>query len=320
MTGTPQSVMDKAQVSETLMQQAMSEHPEGEKVAIYAEGQPPADTMDAQPPQATEPPPLPPTSPDLVPRDELDAAQQRYQSLDGMVRAKDAQLDSLRGELDILRTAQAEQPPVQPGRPAHLIHVTDEEAEEYSPENLALYGRVAEGVVDSKLVEMQRRLDQLESEKQQMAASHVNQTFWQAVDGLSEGASRIDSSNDARWVAFLNSPDPRDGVLRRVAGQSYLDNNLAGPMATLVDEFKALHSITDSGVPRNVQTQVHPEVARTHTRPAGTQGQQVPIRRNEITEFYTAKATGEFDAPERKKWAAQREQEIEAAVASGNIV
>ena len=247
--------------------------------------------------------------------------EQRYNSLNGKylaeVPALHNQLAQLTGRLEAMEILRftpdtSAEPPVSDEERA-LQHLTEDERTDYGPEVLDVHRRLAQGVAEDivrqSVADIENRLAVLEYEK----LSQSGDAFWGRVEAQYPGAKALNDS-DPRWRTFLNASDPLSGVPRRTIGNSALTTGDVTRIVSLLTEFRPLTSTPAKKTPL-------PPTAKPRGRgkTVVTQATTKPnITESAMNKFYADVARGRYRGREAE--VAQREREIEDAVAEGRIV
>lgn len=250
----------------------------------------PIEDPNAAPPAVETPvddPPAPPP-PDL--EKQLATADQRFRTLEGMMKADRKRQAEIIGGLEQQLAAQAVAEVEAPLDISEIL--TEDERTEFGASGIAvlekLAGAIAAKEVSKKALEVERRLDDMQRRVDQAEAAGDGKSTWDRVDKINPGAKAI-NANDVGWFAFLTEVDPISGNLYRDLGEAAAGVDDIQRLSELIDTYRLSANLAKPVIPvKPSQTPVAPQND-------GNRSDQSPARiysQDEIREFYDHRARG----------------------------
>jgi hypothetical protein len=283
----------------------------------------PQEVPETTPPVATgiDTPADDPPAPEPKLNEDLNKADHRFKTLEGMMRANDRRsaeiIQGLREQLETQRVAQVE-------TPLEVNTILNEtELAEFGENGIAVLQKLAGAiaskeiekaslVVDQKLEAMRQRVDQAE-------ASAEGTGTWDHVEAINPGAKAINGS-DIGWFTFIKTVDPVSGRTYRELGEAAAGVQDYQRLSTLIDTYRASANLAKPA------PSVKPP--QTHTVPK-TDGNDTPkvnlivYTQDEVRDFYMARALGKPFTLRGKLQKADTldalEADIETAMEEGRI-
>jgi hypothetical protein len=264
-------------------------------------------------------PPVPPTL-DLA--EQLEKSEQRFRTLEGMMKADQRRsaeiISGLEERLEEQKVAQVE-------APLDLKSVlTEEEMGQFGEEGIEvlrkLSGALVQRQVEKATLKVEQKLKEMQLRVQQAEATAEGTTIWDEVDAMNPGAKAI-NAKDTGWFAFLAQTDP-------ISGRTYRE---LGSAATNVGDIQRLSQLIDTyRMSANLAKPVPPVKPAPKPRVPQHDGNQHPEKRkgliftqDEIREFFLAVALGKPVMVNGKRLSpaevTKRESDIDAAIEDGRI-
>jgi hypothetical protein len=312
----PKQVQRDIEELEAFEAQMAAADPENQEAGAQVEpdtGQPPETS------EATEPNPVQvEATPDLSA--EIQRWEQRYSSLQGKYNAEVPQLHAqnkqLQEQIDALKAQFEKAQEKQPEKPRRLV--TDEDVSSFGEDLIDVQRRVARDVFDEYVTPLQKEVDQLKQEKQQLleqvqgTSSQVAMTQFETR--LRQAMPDFDQVNsDPRWVAWLDEMDPIIRAPRRSVAQAAYDTADVDAVAHYVGLFKQTLGAAPQPRTRELERQVTPTRASGNApAPQGksyTQAQWGKL----YDQVAMMNAKGQYEA------AAKLENELSAAISQGRV-
>lgn len=292
------------------------------------------DTSAVTPAQPTPQPPSATPDPALAElKRQLDAADQRWKVLQGMIDKKDEELEQMR----VLFAQMQSQPPAAPApAPTASFPFTDEDRE-VNGETIDIAIRaatyVATKIVKEELAKLAPVLDQVEQNVTTVKKSSAQMAYDRFIDSLTAKVSDWESLNsDAGFLNWLNEVDELTGVARLALLRDAFSKYDATRVAKFFVAYKKETGLDSApatteapAAPAAEQPSVAdpkkfvaPGKSRAATTPkvdSGNAGKQ--WTRAEIAKLYDDKMKGkispkDFESLERDLFKAQREGRIAA--------
>lgn len=253
-------------------------------------------------------------------RKEIDTANARWQSLQGMVNKKDSEIEQMR-----LLLAQLSQKAEQPvAAPANLVTAKDEE--DFGADMVDMNRRVASEVFNSMIKSVNARLDKMEQSiagVSNATSKIVEESFDDALTRQVPDWEAVDK--DSEFISWLNGVDIFSGKTKLVLLQAaYSSGNLKSTVAI----FKAFEESRQPVIPpaivvepaapaKNVAQFVVPGKSKSSAAPAVQTAQPKIWGTADISKLYEDKRNKriteeEFLRQESDIFAAQREGRIAA--------
>lgn len=321
----PEQVRRQREQAEAIMAQQMSAQsaevsigPVERPADVSTEGQDTA--ADMQSPDSTNDVPSPnqePSQPELAGlsdpmaeqlqaiRAELEKSEQRFRTLQGMIRAKDEEIKRL--ELLLSQMAEAHKPDT-PSAPAQDSFDDTEDRQEFGSEFVDMVYRA----IDRKIAKLQERLGTTERVAKE-AAVVTQQTqqerFFAALAQRVPDWREIDSSPE--FIEWLQSSRARVTLVKE--GMANFD---VDAIADIFEQYKALtgkgQTQATAEPARNLERKVAPSRGKSPTPPASTEKRV--WTRSEIAQVFRDRrkySQKEFDALQREIFSAQREGRVD---------
>ncbi len=256
---------------------------------------------------------------------QLDYERQRNDSLQGRVdsqlRPLNQTIRELKQQLSAGQATPVYAPEAEPATVQDLLaELTPEEREAVGEKQLAIMARLIERPTQAMVARVREELQQsFDGRMRQVEGQIAGQTgkdLWERVEQLSPGVLARNSSDDPRWVEFLNGTDAISGRSRKVLGNAAVDSGDVSRLALLHDEFlRESGQATPEDTPR----------ARRDTRPEGSRaeaavgsGGKPNIKGAEVEQFYKDLASGKYEG--KPELAEKMETLITAAVQDGRVI
>ena len=320
-------------------QQAPATEPQPEPVA-----EPAAEPAAQEPTPAAEPAAAPQPTPDNKAemeelRKQLAHFKHKAETVEGMLKAQSrdgsAKLDALKAEMQALK----EQLTAKPETPPELDLLTAEEREAFKGGQLPPEARMAVGVLNRRLKELERSIDErlskavkpiverqevTEEERQQSAANARFERFMDAVERQVPNARKI-NAEDTTWHGFLASVDPEspDGATYGQLAQGAIARGDVRAVAALMREYQSLNP---AGKWKTMlASQVRPDTSKASGTVRKSQ-QPAPWKRSELEAWddsMTLSRNGIHPRTGKRLSVADSEaldRELKTAVEEGRIV
>jgi hypothetical protein len=265
----------------------------GENPALEAEAT--QKVNEVTPPVATgiETPPvvddsIPPT-PKL--NDELEKADHRYKTLEGMMRANARRqaeiIEGLTEKLEAQRVAQVETP-----LDVNSI-LSEDELAQFGESGIGVLEKLARAIttreiekasigVEQKLEDMRRRVETAE-------ASAEGTGTWDHVEAINPGAKAINAS-DSGWFTFLTTIDPISGREYRELGEAAAGVSDYQRLSMLIDTYR-----TSANLAKPAPSAKPPQTRTTPPNDGNrrtTKADDIVYTQDEIRDFFMARALG----------------------------
>lgn len=246
-------------------------------------------------------------------KDELEKANQRYSTLQGMMRADQQRTREIISELE-RKVGEAQR--VELEKPLNVGEIlTEDELAEFGEAGVATLQKLAGAIaareiarakaeVDAKMAELMAKVDQAQ-------ASAEGRTIWDSVERINPGSKAI-NAGDQEWFAFLEETDPISRRTYRELGQA----------AASVGDVQRLSDLVDFYRKRTGKVKAKPVAKPAPGRPsAQNDGRQQTQKRiwtqDEAKKFYEDVARGTSRmSPEQ---VAAVEADLEAAMEEGRF-
>ncbi len=255
---------------------------------------------------------------------ELERANQRYRTLEGMMKANAARSREIIAELKE-QVAASKKAEVETPLDIDTILTEDEKAEfgESGVKVLEkLAGAIAAREIERKSMEVEQRLLDMQQRVEQAEASASGHTTWDLVERINPGAKAINES-DVGWFAFLSEVDPLSGSLYRDIGEAAAKVNDIQRLSELIDTYRRSANLAKPKIP------VKPSQARPGPTVPTNDGSRPPksdkrvYSQEEIREFYDSQARGRKSEMTKGLDAAgikALEADIDAAIEEGRVI
>lgn len=301
-------------------------------------------------PAAPAVPPAPPVTPAAVVepvgtaapadsealRQQLQLTEQQYRSLQGMFARQSGEFEAVKRQLDeVLRAQRTSNEPAADTTPAPVKRVTDHDRKEYGDELIDLMRRAAAEAVSAQLIQLERRLQKLETDVPKRLKDVEGRVQSTAETVQLTAAEKFEAALEVKvpdwekinvmpqWLTWLGQRDPLSGIVR----QQLLDNAVASMDATrtamLFTAFKQESGMSASGAtaPKSDGARVDPAslAAPASSRaavstPSATQGKKMYTLR-EVEKLYDDRTRGRIPAAE---WT-RIEADINQAILEGRV-
>jgi hypothetical protein len=315
MSDVPKSVADADQELDALLEGLeKGSVPDPEVPAPTPEtpvtGQPKVETPVDDPPE--------PPKPGL--EKQLEKAEQRYRTLEGMMKAdrkRQAEIiEGLQEQLAAQKAAEVE-------APLDVASIlSEDEMAQFGEDGVRvlekLAGAIAAKEVSKKALEVERRLNDMQKRVDHAEASSEGNTTWDLVEKINPGAKQINAS-DHGWFAFLEEPDPVSGTSYRDIGQAAASVNDIQRLSELIDLYRESANLVKPVIPVKPSQNVHVAPPNDGNSP---QSAKREYTQDEVRDFYHARALGK-ESPMTKGLNADQlqalEADIDAAMEEGRI-
>jgi hypothetical protein len=251
---------------------------------------------------------------------QLDTAEQRYKTLQGMMTANDQRnreiIDGLKEQVEANKLAQVEAP-----LDVEAL-LTEEEMATFGEDGVKvlekLAGAIAAKEISRASLEVEQKLEAMRQRVEQTEATATGNTTWDLVERINPGAKSINAT-DPGWFAFLDTADPVSGRLYRELGQAAASVNDIQRLSELIDVYRLGANLAKPQIP------VKPNQAGPAPHVDGNRQPQVEKRiytQDEVREFYANRALGRLDGITRGLNAEQLvalEADIDAAMEEGRV-
>ena len=245
--------------------------------------------------------------------EELVKADQRFKTLEGMMKANQRRsaeiIDELKEKLETQRVAQVETP-----LDVNSI-LNEDELAQFGESGIGVLEKLARAIatreiekasigVEQKLEEMRKRVDTAE-------ASAEGTGTWDHVEAINPGSKAINAS-DAGWFTFLASVDPVSGREYRELGEAAADVGDYMRLSMLIDTYRTSANIAKPA------PSVKPPQTRTPPPNDGNRQSQTAdttvYTQDEIKDFYLAQALGKLYTFRGKSLNAEQMKKLEADI------
>lgn len=232
----------------------------------------------------------------------------RYRSLDGMIQARDRQIEQLHQLLAAMQSApQVKEEPAAPAKP--LVGKEDEES--FGADLIDLARRVAQEQSGAYIAKLEQKIADLEgrlSGVAQTTAVSVQERFENAIGNVVPEWKKIDS--DPKFIEWLQSVPSRQRVFADAARAQDAEG-VAYFYAEYAEKFGQAQQSNKS----QLEKQVAPGRSRNVAPPARNTSEKKQWTRSEIASFYMH-GKKQFSAEEYAKlekdlFAAQREGRVD---------
>lgn len=237
--------------------------------------------------------------------------EQRYRSLDGMIQARDRQIEQLHQLLAAMQQAPAKADPAPDTKPSQLVRKEDEEA--FGADLIDLQRRVVQEQSAAYTERLEARLAELEqrlSGVAQTTAVSAQERFQSQLSDAAPEWRKLDS--DQGFIDWLSEAPMRQRLFAEAAGaQSVKD------VAYFFNEYARLQppAAKAPAVDPRLERQLAPGKSKSVATPAQTPSDKKQWTRSEIAAFYTQgrkqHSPEEYTRLERDLFAAQRDGRVD---------
>jgi len=249
-------------------------------------------------------------------RADLDAAEHKRRTMDGIVRSKDERIDELR---DIIANISAQQKQVEqkPAEPEAPVGYSQGDVDTFGADMVDLIQRVARDVSRETLKELKATVEGMQGSLQNVskqAALSAEEVFQNKLNTVSPGWEKIDG--DEKFIEWLKQSPTRNNIF----ADSVRSLDAVG-VSDVMNQYRALHTAAadsekqaNDARQRELEAQVTPSKSRKSASPQKSQAEDKIWARSEIQQVYAEKkkyTPEEFAALEREIAAAGRNQRID---------
>lgn len=247
--------------------------------------------------------------------------EQRYRSLDGMIQARDKQVQQLHELLAAMQEQQSRAPKGgtdgQPEAPSSTPLVTKEDEDNFGNDLVDMTRRAAREEISRFSQELQRQFDELRNELKgisKTAEVSAQDSFEGKLDKFAPNWRKLD--NDARFIAWLDESSARKQPFAMA-----VHNRDARAVGDFFNEFERIHEEEQDRRDepaqkrkQELERQVAPGKSKKTAAPESRSGEKKTWTRSEIVSVFANKkqyAADEFAKLEREVAAAQREGRVD---------
>lgn len=243
------------------------------------------------------------------PSDDAAKWEARYRSLDGMIQARDRQIEQLHQLLAAMQSAPSkkEEPAATPAKP--LVGKEDEES--FGADLIDLARRVAQEQSGAYITKLEQKITELESRLSgvaQTTAVSVQERFENAIANAAPDWKKIDS--DPKFIEWLQSVPSRQRVFADAARAQDAEG-VAYFYAEYAEKFGQAQQSNRS----QLEKQVAPGRSRNVAPQARNTSEKKQWTRSEIAGFYAQGkkqySSEEYAKLEKDLFAAQREGRVD---------
>lgn len=242
-------------------------------------------------------------------REESAKWEQRYRSLDGMIQARDRQIEQLHQLLAGMQQAQPKQE-TEPKAKKRLVQKEDEDA--FGADLVDLNRRVAREELEEVTSQLMDRIAQLEQQLTgvaQTTAITIQDRFTNSLDKAAPQWRTLDS--DATFIAWLKENSTRMRVFSEAAQSQDVDG-----VAYFYNEYAKANTPTDKPtVDPRLEKQLAPGKAKSVAPQSKSQQDKKQWTRSEIAQFYSdgkkRYSSDEYARLERDLFSAQKEGRVD---------
>lgn len=253
-------------------------------------------------------------------KSEAERQEQRYRSLDGMIQARDRQIQQLH---ELLAGLQAQQ--TQSNKEGQDHHeapssdplITKEDETAFGDDLVDMTRRAAREEINTFSQSLQRQFDELRNELKgisQTANASAAETFNSKLDKKAPKWRELDE--DPRFMEWLDQSSARKQVFVKAASSKDANTvaDFFNEFARLVDAATAERDAPAQNRKQELERQVAPGKARKTPTPESRSDDKKVWKRSEIVSTYANKrqySADEFAKLEREIAAAQREGRVD---------
>lgn len=241
---------------------------------------------------------------------EAELWEQRYRSLDGMIRARDKQIEQLHTLLANMQAAPQQQEQEQQAQPTPAeSQITKEDEREFGSDLVDMVRRCTRDEFRHLIEPIQQSLRSIQDEVKGVATTTqqtVQESFETKLDRMAPKWRTLDS--DPAFMEWLKSNNARQQVFAQA-----VTKRDAATVADFFNEFAAQNQAPPDTRQDKLQKSVAPGKGRSAPAPAASQKEQKVWTRSEIADFYQSRrhlAADEF---------ARKEREIAKAMQEGRV-
>lgn len=249
--------------------------------------------------------------------EQLEKSEQRYQTLQGMMRA-DAKrqqdiIEELKEQVAANKVAEVEAP-----LDVSAILSEDEQAE-FGEAGVKVLEKLAQAIAAKEIskatLEVEHRLDEMRKRVDEAEANASGHTLWDQVEKANPGAKAINES-DPGWYDFLDQVDPMSGRANRELGEAAAQAGDVFRLSQLIDAYRNSANMVKPkaapGVKPNQSQAPTPSQDGNKRTPTATIYTQDDIR-----DFYQGCALGNLGLSAEQ--IAAKEADIDAAMEEGRV-
>ena len=249
-------------------------------------------------------------------RDEARKWEQRYKSLDGMLKSRDKQIAQLH-ELIASMQHSAQQPAQKEVSQESQQHITDEDTKMFGADMVDMARRAAREEVYAGMQSLHAEIQSLRDSLKgvETTTQHtVKESFESKLDSLAPNWRTLD--RDENFIAWL-----RDTPARRDVFAAAVQQRDAQSVASYFQEYERItqaqqtqRTSAQQARKQQLEKQVAPGRSKTTSKDVRTSGDEKIWTRSEISETYANKKRikpDEFSKLEREIAAAQREGRVD---------
>ena len=249
-------------------------------------------------------------------RDEARKWEQRYKSLDGMLKSRDKQIAQLH-ELIASMQHSAQQPAQKEVSQESQQHITDEDTKMFGADMVDMARRAAREEVYAGMQSLHAEIQSLRDSLKgvETTTQHtVKESFESKLDSLAPNWRTLD--RDENFIAWLRDTPARQDVFAAAVQQRD-----AQSVASYFQEYERItqaqqtqRNSAQQARKQQLEKQVAPGRSKTTSKDVRTSGDEKIWTRSEISETYANKKRikpDEFSKLEREIAAAQREGRVD---------
>lgn len=280
---------------------------------------PPAPSLETAAPEPVTPPAADPVESVAVepPPKPVEDWQQKYKSLDGVIRSRDARLAQVTGELEqvkkeLQRISAEKAKPVEAAIPesdnAEDVAAFGEDLRDFIRRTSSRSSSLAMAPFEARVKALEQRMEGTDG----AVARGAENTFFMLLAKEVPDWDAINASDE--FLAWLSEADPVYGVPRQAALKLAQDNQDVGRVARIFNTFKEGRVPPVAPKHDSLSKQAAPRAAAS----APPQGPDTSIiTQAEVQAFYKDVAQGRYRGNEARQQ--QLESAINAAMAEGRI-
>lgn len=308
----PQRVKEAAAAADeqikAMAQQQLPLEPADDETEVEAGAVQPTDVVSFEQQEL----PLEQQNPDLAQvKADAEKWEQRYRSLDGMIKARDRQIDQLH---DLIANMQQAKPaePTKDDTPSSLV--SDKDIDAFGADYIDLARRVAREENQAYIKQLEGQLNELKGQLgsvSKTAALSAQDRFENSLTG--RVANWRSTDTNPKFIEWLQASPVRQRMFAEAA-QSHDVEGLAYFYETFAPAAPVAQETAKPTAKQKLERQIAPTKQQSVQAPAATDAQGKVWTRSEISDVYGNKkryAADEFSKIEREIAAAQREGRVD---------
>lgn len=248
--------------------------------------------------------------------EEFQKMQQKYSTLQGMMKAESNRTNQIIGDL---QEQLKEQKQTQTEAPLDVSKIlSEDELAQFGDDGVAVITKMAEAIAAREIArarqDVEGRLADLQNKVDQNASTATGNTLWDQIEQANPGAKAINDT-DPGWFTFLDLTDSMSGRTYRELGEAAANVGDVNRLSQLIDAYRKHTGATKPPAPPVKPVQA-PTVA-----PLNNDGERQPeqkvYKESEIRAFYDGITRGKSGLTAEQ--AQVEEDDIDAAIEEGRV-